>query len=180
MPPAFAYPGKGRFAKAHLEFVPQNQPDDQFAAVAPGSFTTRQCRRENVGRMRWILLPVNIVVIHAPDHQGVGQRGGDCVNALAGADHRSQTTPGNLVQHLQCDLHIMLLVTAQRAADGIEQKSLGLVNGFFRKLLVAYARSPTRHLGGDGFPGGCFFIGGRSLADTNSPVSLTGTNHAPN
>ena len=115
--------------------------------------------------MRRILLPVNIVVVHAADHQCVGQRGGDGIDALARANHRRRTAPGDLVEHFQRDLHIVLLVSAQRAAHGIEQEPLGLVNGVLRKLLVVERRSPARHFGGDGF------FGGVCELDTKSPIS---------
>ena len=51
--------------------------------------------------------------------------------------------PGNFVEHLQRDLHIVLLISAQRAADGIQQKALGLVHGFLRELLDSSGRQPS-------------------------------------
>ncbi len=36
--------------------------------------------------------------------------------------------PGNFVENFEGNLHVVLLVAAQRAAQGIEQEALGLVD----------------------------------------------------
>src|SRR5208337_232785 len=96
----------------------QNQTDNQFLAVALGALAAGQRRRKNVGGMRRILFPVDVVVIHAADHQGIGQRSGDGVYALARADNGGRTASRDLVEDLQGNLDVVLLVSAERAADG--------------------------------------------------------------
>ena len=53
----------------------------------------------------------------------------------------------------QRDIHIVLLISAQRAADRIEQEALGLIDGLLRELLVTQPGSPARHRGSDSFLG---------------------------
>src|SRR5208283_4590242 len=66
--------------------------------------------------MRWILLPVNVVVIHAADHQRVRQRRGDRINPLARADYRCRSATGDFLQHTECNDYVVLLISAERAA----------------------------------------------------------------
>ena len=73
MPAAFANPGESRLAEPHLELVPEHEPNDQFFAITFRALAAGQRGGENVRRMRRVLLPVNVVVIHAADHQPVGQ-----------------------------------------------------------------------------------------------------------
>src|SRR5579864_4860959 len=84
MPPALANPGKGRFAEPHLEFMAQHKSDNEFLAARLGAFAPCYRSGENVGRVRGILLPVDVVVVHATDHQRISQRCGDRVNTFAG------------------------------------------------------------------------------------------------
>ena len=92
------------------------------------------------------------------------------INAFAGADHGGRPAPGNLVQHLQRDLHIMLLVASQRAADGIEQKALGLIHGLLRELLVGHPAAQRDILAVMVSLAAVSFLDA-SVADTNSPIS---------
>src|SRR5271154_2469686 len=71
MPAALADTRKRRLAQTHLEFVSQHKSNDQLLAVALGTLTTRHRCRKNIGWMRRILLPINVVVIHATDHQRI-------------------------------------------------------------------------------------------------------------
>ena len=154
MPAAFANSGKRRLAEAHLELVSENESDDEFLAITPGALASGQGRGKNVGRMRRVLLPVDVVVVHAADHQRVGQRRGHGVDLLAGADHGGRAATGNFVEHLQRDLYIVLLVSAQRAAHGIQQKALGLVDRFLARAADRSSPAAQRDmLRGNGFFG---------------------------
>ena len=51
------------------------------------------------------------------------------VNLLAGADDGRRATASDFVQHCEGNLDVVLLVAPQRAADGVEQKTLRLVDG---------------------------------------------------
>src|SRR5580700_11159612 len=160
MPAALTDSGERGFAETHFKFVSQHQADDQFLSVALGALAAGECRRKNVGRMRWILLPVNVVVIHTADHEGVGERGRDGIDTLAGANYRSRTFARDLVEHFDSDLYIVLLVAAEGAADGIQQEALGLIHGILRELLVIQACRPAGHLRGDSFFGCDYFFSG--------------------
>ena len=142
MPPALANTGKSRFAQPHLEFMAEHDADDQLAAIASRTLAGRDCSRKNVGGMRRILLPVDVVVVHAADHQRIGERGRHRIHLLAAADQSCPAGPGDLVQHLECDLHIVLLIAAERTANAVEQEALGLINRFGGKLFELQSRCP--------------------------------------
>ena len=101
----------------------ESESHDQFAAVAPGALGTSNRRRENVGRMRRVLFPIGVVVVHAANHQRVGKCRVTHIHFLARADNGCRTRGRNFIQHPEGDDDIMLLITAQRAADGIEQEA---------------------------------------------------------
>ena len=150
MPAALANARKRRLAQAHFEFVAQHKSNNQFLAIALGALTTRHRRRKDIGRMRRILLPVNVVVIHAADHQRIRQRRGNRIDLLARADHGRRPAPGNLLQHFERNHHVMLPISTQRAARRIEQKALGLVHRVLRELRVLKSRRPAGHGRGNG------------------------------
>src|SRR5579862_5517080 len=104
MPAALANPGERGLAEAHFEFVAKNKADDEFAAVALRALAAGQSDRENVGRMRRILLPVDVVVIHAADHQRVGEGRRDRINFPSCTDNRGGAPSGSLVEDLQSNL----------------------------------------------------------------------------
>ena len=62
---------------------------------------------------------------------------------LPRADHRRRAAPGDFVEHFERDLHVVLLISAQRAAHGIQQEALGLVDRFLRELRIAQTRQPS-------------------------------------
>src|SRR5208337_1199324 len=74
VPAAFADSRKRRLAQAHFELVTKHKSYDQFFTIAFRAFTTCHRGRKNVGGMRRVLLPVDIVVIHAADLQRIGER----------------------------------------------------------------------------------------------------------
>jgi hypothetical protein len=166
MPTTFADARKACFAEAHLKFMAQNKAYDQFLTIAPGALTRGHCRRKNIGGVRRILLPVDVVVIHAADHQCVGQRRGDGIDLLSCANDGRRAASRDFVEDFERDLYIMLLVAAEGAANRVQQVTLGFVNGVFRDVLEPESRSPTGHPRGDGFfsRDGFFSGHGRSLA----------------
>src|SRR5438270_5350475 len=119
VPSALADARECRLTKAHLKFVPQHQTDDQFFSVAAGAFAAGQSRRENVGGMRWILLPIDVVVIHAADHQRIGQRCRDRIDTLAGADYSRRPVSCNFVENCKRDPYVVLQVAAEGASEGV-------------------------------------------------------------
>ena len=151
MPAALANPWERRFAQPHLELMPEHEPDNQLLAVALGALAAGHRGRENIRRMRRILLPINVVVIHAADHERIRQRRRDRINPLACANYRCRSAARDLPQHFERDDYVMLLISAERAADRIEQVPLCLIHGFRREPLVLQSRCPLRHLCGNRF-----------------------------
>jgi len=97
VPAALADAGEGCLAEAHLEFMSQHQAHDQLSTVAAGALRAGYGGGEDIGRMGRILFPINVVVIHHPDHKGVGERGRDRVHLPALPDHDGGARPGELV-----------------------------------------------------------------------------------
>ena len=93
--------------------------------------------------MRRVLLPVDVVVVHAADHQRIGQRRRNRVHPLAAADQRRFARTRDLVQHFERDRYVVLLVAAKGAADAVEQEALGLVDRVGGELLELQAAPPT-------------------------------------
>ena len=155
MPPALANARKRGLAKAHFEFMAEDEPHNQIFPITSCAFTTCERGGKNVRRMGRVLLPVDVVVIHAADHERVGQRRRDWIHALACTNYGGRTRTGYLVEHFEHDLDIVLLIAAQGATDRVEQKALGLVCGILRHVFAIQGRGPARHGGGYGFV--CFF-----------------------
>src|SRR5208283_3620722 len=120
MPAALSDSREGGLAEPHLELMTEDEADDQFLAVAASALAARDGRGKNVGGMRRVLFPVNVVVIHATDHQRIRQRRRNWIHALPGADHRGRTRAGDFIENRQRNLDVVLLVAAQGAAERIE------------------------------------------------------------
>jgi hypothetical protein len=73
MPSPLADSGVGRLAEAHLELVAQRDAQEEVAAGAGVVLGGGHRGGDDVRGMGRILLPVDVVVVHDPDHQGVGQ-----------------------------------------------------------------------------------------------------------
>src|SRR5262245_55373817 len=71
MPPAFADSRKGRFAEAHFEFMAEHKANNEFLAIRLCALAAGHRGGEDVGGMRRILLPIDVVVVHAADHQRI-------------------------------------------------------------------------------------------------------------
>ena len=59
------------------------------------------------------------------------------IDLLAGADDGRGTGSGNFIEHLEGDHRVMLLVSAQRAAHGIQQEPLRLMDRVLRECLYS-------------------------------------------
>jgi hypothetical protein len=164
MPSALANPREGRFAQAHLKFVAEHQANNQFLPVPAGTFTARNRRRKNVRRMRWVLFPVDVVVIHTPDHQRIGERCRNRIDAPPAPDYGCESDRRNLVENVQRDLHIVLLISTNRAPEGVKEEALRLVDSVGGEVFVLQTRRPAGHLRCYGFlrSKGCICVGQRS------------------
>src|SRR5581483_7711365 len=100
MPAALADARKRGLAEALLEFVSEHQADNQFASIASGPLTRGYRSGEDVRRMRRVLLPINVVVVHAADHQRVRQRRGHGIHLLARADNGALAESGDFAKHV--------------------------------------------------------------------------------
>ena len=74
MPADLADAGERDLAQTLLELVGEGDADEEIAPGTAGLFRRRHRRRDEVRGMRGILLPIDVVVIHDPNHQGVEQR----------------------------------------------------------------------------------------------------------
>ena len=88
-----------------------------------------------------------------------------------GADHGRRPAPGNLLQHFQRNHHVMLPISAERAARRIEQKAFGLVHRVRGELFVFEPRRPAGHGRGDGFFAGGLLCGQEYLLDESCQLS---------
>ena len=149
VPSAFANAGEGGFAQPHLEFVAEHQADDQLASIAARALAAGDCGGKNVGWVRGVLLPVDVVVVHAADHQSVGQRRRNGIHPLAAGDDGGLAWAGNFAQHFQRDADVMLLISTERTANAVEQEALGVIDSVGRKMLELHAGGPLRHGRGD-------------------------------
>jgi len=136
MPPDFAHAGCGGQTETHLELVADQDPDEEILAAAPLVLGRSQRCRDDVRRVRRILLPVDVVVIHRPDQEGVHQRGVPEVRHRAVADDRRLLSPAERLHKLISLLHVLVVEGGQRAADRVKQESLGLLDGRLRNLIV--------------------------------------------
>src|SRR5512133_643443 len=99
MPAAFAYTGERRFAEALLKLMSEHQSNNQLASIALRALSARHGGRKDVGRMGGVLFPVDVVVIHAADHQGVRQCGVYYVHLPARADYGCRAALRDLFQN---------------------------------------------------------------------------------
>src|SRR5438309_1566372 len=75
------------------------------------------------------------------------------------------TAPRDFIDHFERDLDVVLLISAKRAADGIEEETFRLVHGILREMVELEGSRPARHFRGDCFLcGNCFFRCGHDLS----------------
>ncbi len=75
---------EAHLAQPLLELVGQSDPDQKIAARPAGALGGGHGGRDDVRRVRRILLPVDVVVVHHPDHERVEQRCRHGIPAFAG------------------------------------------------------------------------------------------------
>src|SRR5260370_23944744 len=126
MPATLANPGEGGFAKTHFELVAENKTNDEFFAAAAAPFATRDRCGKNVRRVRRILLPVDVVVIHTADHEGIGQRRGNGIETAAAAEHGGESPARNFGENLEGNGYGVLVVATPRAADRVQKETFGV------------------------------------------------------
>ena len=117
VPSALTNTWNRRLTQAHLELVTENDSGDQLLSAQSRAFSDRHGSRNNIGRMRGVLLPVDIIVVHHPDHQRIGERSRDDIGPLSGADDRRRAGSPDLLQHLQRDMDVLLPVSPERTAE---------------------------------------------------------------
>src|SRR5689334_7901216 len=115
MPSALTDSRNRGLTQSTFELVSEDDSYDQLRAARIGAFTTTDCRRDYVGWVRWILLPIDVVVIHATHHKRVRQGCGNYIHLFAGTDHGRRAAARGLVQDFECDRYIVLTESAERA-----------------------------------------------------------------
>src|SRR5437870_12519790 len=145
MPTTLANSRKRRLTEAHFKFVAQNESYDQLAAIALRAFTAGHRRRKDIRWVRWVLFPIDVGVIHAANHQCIGKRGRDWINLFSPADHGRWLATRDFIDHLELDLDVVLLISAKRAADGMQETTFRLVHGVLRVQLELAGRRSARH-----------------------------------
>ena len=150
MPAPLPDAGKGGFTQTHFELVAQDDPHDEVLARAPGSLPAGQRRRDDVRRVRGILLPVDVVVVHDPHHERVGQGRRHGIGLLAAAQDGRRARARDLTQYVQGDEGILLAVPSEGASKGVQEVTTRLVDGLLPDLVVGQALGPAGHGGGDG------------------------------
>jgi hypothetical protein len=136
VPPPLSDAGKGGFTEAHLELVAQDDTEDEVLPIPPGTLATRDGRGDDVRRVRGVLLPVDVVVVHHADHQRVRERCRDRIDARSAAQNRRRPFSRDLIEQVERDLDILLLVSAKSAAQRIEQVPFRLVDRLLAQVFV--------------------------------------------
>src|SRR5579862_5831541 len=134
MPATLADARKSHFTETHLELVSEHQSDDQLTSITARPLAGCDCGRKNVGGVAGVLLPVDVVVVHAADHQSIGERSRYRIYLLAAADQGRLTRAGDLIQNFQRDIHFRLLITTESASHAVEKKTLRLIDCVRREV----------------------------------------------
>ncbi len=132
MPAVFAHAGPSDFAKSHFDFVGDDRGENQILAAQSFAFAQCERRSDEIARMTRIGFPINVVVIHRPDHVAVEKRRIDRIGFETG-DERGRPSfaalatgrvrrGGHRAIMLQQNLRVFLLAAAERAADRVEPK----------------------------------------------------------
>ncbi len=149
MPAELTHTREADLAQALLDLVGEGNAEKEVASRSAGPFGGSHRRRNDVGRVGGILLPVDVVVVHHADHQRIQQRRRHRVHLLPGDEHRRTAGAGDLSEDIPCEVHVMLLSAAKRAAHRVHQESFGLRDNLGRQIFIRRAGSPFRNLCGD-------------------------------
>ncbi len=171
VPADLAHAGVGDLAQTLLELVGEGDADQQIASGTAGTLGRRHRRRDQIGGVRRVLFPVNVVVIHHPDHQGVEKRRRNRVPELTGHQDPAIPRAGCFGEHLAGDVDVVLLCTAERTADRVHQVSLGLVDDLGRKIFVLDTARPVGNgarYRGHGVPPGGVVVAASRRRNCNS------------
>ncbi len=98
--PRSRMPGKAASHSRISNSWPRTMPTIRSRPPLAGALAAGQRRGDDVRGVRRVLLPVDVVVVHHPDHQRVERATPRPGPALAGADHRGRAAAGDLVEHL--------------------------------------------------------------------------------
>ena len=125
MPAVFAHTRTSDFAQTYFDFVSDDGGENQILAAQTLAFTERQRRGDEIARMTRVGFPIDVVVIHGPDHVAIQKCGIHWVGLEPG-NERGGFAPACGTAHraivFEQDLRILLLAPTQSAADGIEPK----------------------------------------------------------
>ena len=100
--------------------------------------------------MTRIRFPINVVVIHGPNHVpiqkcGIHRIGLESRHECGGVPLIAVLIAGHGAVMLQQNLRVILLTAAKRTANGIEPKQFRGLNRFLGKMLVFQRARPFRN-----------------------------------
>ena len=149
MPADLADAGGGGQAPAHLQFVGDEDADDDLPPIPMCDFAGGQRGGDDVGGVGGVLLPVDVVVVQRPHQERVHQRSVGDVRAVATADDRRLRCAAECDDVAMGGLHVLIWYGSQRTAGGIEQETLGLAHRVGGYVFVLQAQSELGHCVGD-------------------------------
>ena len=129
---------------------PEHEADDQFPAIASGALAARRWRREKCRRdatgpasNKCRCNPCSGSSAHWPATPKPDRPSCRPITVAAPRPAISSSTSSAIFD-------VVLLIAAERAADRIQQKALGLVDRVLREVFISQASGPPRHFGSDG------------------------------
>ena len=142
--PRSRMPGKAASHRRCSNSCPSTIPTIRSRPSLPRPLAARDRRRDDVGRVRRVLLPVDVVVVHHADHERVerarrrpGRASCRCRSRLPAP------RPAMLVEHRQRDLHVVLQV-ARRGRSPASRAGTAWPRGPRRARGLEYARSAAQ------------------------------------
>src|SRR5262249_13375346 len=93
--------------------------------------------------MTWVGFPIDVVVIHGPNHVTIHERCIDGICLEAGNKCSGlATTAAHGAMMLEQDLRVFLLAATEPASDGIEPEQFRCLDRLWRKVFVFQSASP--------------------------------------
>ena len=120
MPASLADTGDSEFAQAHLDLVGDDNRRQHVGAVFARVFPGRERRRYDVARVRRVLHPVDIVIVHYADQKTVDERRLDQRSLLAGPDDGRVVVATEKLEYPPVHFGVFLLQTAQCATHTVK------------------------------------------------------------
>ena len=123
MPSVFTHTRSADFTKPHFDFVGNNGGENQILSTQTFALAYRQRCSDEIAGMTWICFPINVVVIHGPNHVAIEKRRIDRIGLEPGDEHGgTAVAAAHRTIMLEQNPGVILLTAAQRATDRVEPK----------------------------------------------------------